>query len=137
MASSGHEQLMSMAGEGRGKVDKTIKAPRGFGVVDHVFYRFQGRWKDEWRRRMGSQAGCEAIAREWQNSLQLFSEQDVRKAVVVCLGNSMPPTLASFVDVVEQVVEDRKPVKRDREYGKQQLALLRKQLSGNGVEVKH
>lgn len=137
MANSGHEQLLNMAGEGRGKVDKTIKAPRGYGPVDYVFYRFLERWKDEWRRRMVSQAGCEAIAHEWQNSLSRFSERDIREAVQVCLGNSLPPSLASFVDVVEQAVENRKPVRRDKSHGKQQLALIRQQLSGKETEVKH
>lgn len=137
MANSGHEQLLSMAGEGKGKVDKSIKAPSGFGVVDHVFYRFQERWKDEWRRRMGSQAGCEAIAGEWLDSLQRFAECDVRAAVVVCLSNTMPPSLASFISYVEQARENRKPVKRDLNHGRQQLEIIKKQLQGKSVEVKH
>lgn len=137
MANTGHEQLMSMVGEGKGKVDKTIKPPRGFGVVDHVFYRFQERWKDEWRRRMGNQAGCEAIAGEWLNSLQRYSERDVRAAVAVCLGNTMPPSLSSFVSYVEQAIENRRPVKRDLAYGRQQLDSIKKQISGDSVEVKH
>lgn len=133
--SEGHSQLLNMAGEGRGKVDKTIKAPRGFGVVDHVFQRFLDRWKDEWRRRMGSQAGCDAIAGEWMNSLQRYSERDVRAAVVVCLSNAMPPSLSSFVTYVEQVIEDRKPVKRDRGFGRQQLEVIRQQVASNKREV--
>lgn len=137
MAESGHEQLLSMAGEGRGKVDKSIKPPRGFGVVDYVFQRFQERWRDEWRRRMGSQAGCEAIAGEWLNSLERYSERDIRAAVSVCISNAMPPALSSFVSYVDQAIEDRKPVKRDLHYGRQQLDSIKKQLLNKSVEVKH
>lgn len=137
MAKSGHEQLLNMAGEGRGKVDKTIQPPKGFGVVDYVFYRFQERWKDEWRRRMVSQAGCEAIAGEWLSSLDKFSERDVRAAITVCLGNSIPPTLASFVSVVEQEKENRKPPKRNLAYGREQLEVIKQQFQNNNAEVKH
>jgi hypothetical protein len=137
MAEAGHEQLLRMAGEQRGKVDKTIQPPKGFGAVDYVFYRFQQRWRDEWRRRMGSQAGCEAIAGEWLNSLQRYSERDVRAAVLVCLENTMPPSLSSFVSYVEQAIESRKPVKRDLAYGRQQLESIKKQFSTNSAEVKH
>lgn len=137
MAGSGHEQLLNMAGEGRGKVDKSIQPPKGFGVVDYVFYRFQERWKDEWRRRMGSQLGCEAIAGEWRESLRPFSESDVRAAVLVCLGNAMPPTVSSFVSYVRQAIDSRKPVSVNREYGRQQLESIRKQVLSNSAEVKH
>lgn len=137
MANSGHTQLLNMAGEGKGKVDKTIKSPKGFGVVDSVFYHFQEKWKDEWRRRMGSQDGCNAIAGEWQVSLRPFCERDVLEAMRVCLGNTMPPTMASFISYVEQARENRKPVKRDRGFGRQQLDVIRQQMSAGKQEVKH
>lgn len=138
MARSGHEQLLNMAGEGRGKVDKTIEPPTGFGVVDEVFRRFQQRWKDEWRRRMGSQAGCDAIAREWLDSLHRCYEGDVRKAVDVCLDNSIPPTLVSFISYVERAAEIRRqPVKVNREYGRQQLENIKRNYLGKETEVKH
>lgn len=135
--SGGHTQLLNMAGEGRAKVDKTIKPPKGFGVVDSVFNRFQEKWKDEWRRRMVSQEGCNAIASEWEVSLRPFCERDVCEAMQVCLTNTMPPSLASFITYVEQARENRKPVRQDRTFGRQQLDELRQKFSTNGAEVKH
>lgn len=118
---SGHEQSLAMAGLGKAKVDKSIRPPTGFGVVDSVFYRFNERWRDEFKRMVRSQAGCEALAAEWERSLVYYGEGDIRKAVDVCLGNTLPPTLDGFVAVVKQQVELRKPVKRDKAVGRDWL----------------
>lgn len=116
---TGHEQALAMAGLGKGKVDKSIKPPKGFGVIDHVFHRFNERWRDEFKRWVRSQEGCEALAGEWQRSLRYYGEADIRKAVVVSLDNTLPPTLPSFIGMVEQVVHDRQPVKRNRSIGRE------------------
>lgn len=126
--SGGHSQLLKMTGEGKSKVDKTIKPPKGFGVVDYVFDRFQAHWRDEWRRKMVSQAGCEAIAAQWQESLQKHYEPYVRDAVKVALENTVPPTLDQFVDMVKMIAKSKKPVKQDRGYGRQQMANIRQQV---------
>ena len=118
---SGHEQALAMAGLGKGKVNKSIKPPRGFGVVDHVFHRFNERWRDEFKRSVRSQEGCEALAGEWQRSLIRFGESDIRAAVVISLGNTLPPTLPSFIGMVEQVIKNRQPVKRDKAKGREWL----------------
>lgn len=132
MNGSGHSQVMDMAREGRGKVDKSIVPPKGFGVVDYVFTKFQNRWKDEWRRRMVSQAGCEAIASEWRDSLRLFDDAAIHKAADNAMTRLMPPTLAAFVDAVELVVESRKPVTVNRALGRQRLNEIKSLFKDNG-----
>lgn len=133
--STGHEQLLSMAREGKGKVDKSIRMPRGFGSVDFVFQRFLDRWKDEWRRRVVSQAGCDALAGEWQHSLRPFDDAAIHKAVYRVIENAVPPSLGSFVDVVEMVVAERKPVVINRDAGRQHLARIKSLVKQS--EVKH
>lgn len=129
---SGHSQVMEMLREGKGKVDKTIQPPKGFGVVDYIFYRFQQHWRDEWRRRMVSQAGCEAIASEWQYALRNFSERHVREAVGVAISNTLPPSISQFVDLVEQIVADSKPVPVNRALGKQYLQQIKSLVKTDG-----
>lgn len=123
---TGHEQIQRMAGLGKDKVDKSIRPPVGFGVVDHVFHRFDQRWRDEWKRLMCSQAGCEALAGEWQRELYLFDEAAVRAAVVRCLENTVPPTLVRFVSVVQLVREERKPKPVNRELGLRSLSEIKR-----------
>lgn len=129
---TGHSQVLKMAAEGRGKVDKSIVPPKGYGAVDYVFQRFQEHWRDEWRRRMVSQAGCEALAGEWRDSLRLFSERHIRQAVQLAMRNTMPPSCAAFVDIVEQVVEDARPVPVNRELGKQHLQQIKALVKTDG-----
>ncbi len=114
-------------------MDKTIKPPSGYGPVDHVFYRFQERWRDEWRRIMVSQAGCEALAGEWQRGLRQFDESAIRQAVIVAVSNcTMPPVLSSFVDMVEQVIAERRErnAPRNHELGRQKLNEIKALLNG-------
>ena len=134
MSGSGHSQVLKMAGEGRAKVDKSIMPPKGFGVIDYVFQRFQEHWRDEWRRRMVSQAGCEALAGEWRDSLRLFSERHIRQAIPIALRNTMPPSCAGFVNIVEQVVEEAKPVMVNRELGKQHLQQIKTLIKSTQLE---
>jgi hypothetical protein len=135
---SGHEQMLAMMSAGKGKVDKSIRPPSGFGVVDFVFARFDDRFKDRWKELMGSQAGCEAMAREWQAGLLRFSDDAVRQAVSVYRDNySAVPNLSTFTDVVRQVIKDRKkalqPEKRSEasmQLGKSYLAKIKADRNG-------
>ena len=73
------------------------------------------------RDRVRGQEGCEALAGGWQRSLVRFGESDIRAAVVISLGNTLPPTLPSFIGMVEQVIKNRQPVKRDKAKGREWL----------------
>jgi uncharacterized protein (DUF849 family) len=122
---SGNEQTLAMAGLNQAKVDKSIKMPVGFGVVDAVFREFDGKYKDEWKRRLISTEASIGTAEAWRLALQRFDSAAVMIAVEVCKNHfALPPDVHQFVGAVEAAIRNRAKDKPTRT-----PALARKALS--------
>jgi len=115
---SGHEQALAMAGLGKGKVDKSLKMPKGFGVIDTVFASFDGKWKDEWKRRLQSPEGVLVVAAEWRRAVFRFDDAAVLDAVKAVRGNLLPPELPAFISAVEAQLALRKGTAEDEAIAK-------------------
>ncbi len=80
MKKSGREQMLSMARLGQEKVDKSIRPPVGYKVIDQVFKMFLDAYKDEFRLRVGRQDGCNTLAGVWLLSLRSYGNDLVLMA---------------------------------------------------------
>lgn len=138
MKKSGREQMLSMARVGQEKVDKSIRPPVGYKVIDHVFKIFLDFYKDEFRRRVGSQDGCNALAGEWLYSLKYYGNDLVLEAAKYCTqNNAVPPPLSAFLAVCDSLKAEMKPVPRNHDVGRAKLADIRKMVGLNGQEGSH
>lgn len=103
---SGHEQALAMARLGLPKVDKSLRMPIGYGVVDKVFVGFNDRYRDEWKRRLISSEAAVGAAAEWHRALRRFPDDVVLDAAESCKRNySMPPDLQQFISLCEVAYE--------------------------------
>lgn len=132
MKKSGREQMLSMARVGQDKVDKSIRPPVGYGVIDQVFVIFLDAFKDEWRRRLVNQSGCNAMAGEWQRSLRYYGNDLVLRAARECVvSNSVPPYLSGFIAMCEALKREVKPVSRNHALGRASMSTIRKMVGLN------
>jgi len=118
---SGNEQTLAMAGLHQAKVDKSIKMPTGFGVVDVVFAEFDSRYKDEWKRKLISSEAAIGAAETWRSTLQRFDSAAVMTAIEVCKKHfALPPDVHQFVGAVEMAIKNRAKgePKVNRQYGR-------------------
>lgn len=127
--------MLSMARLGQEKVDKSIRPPVGYKVIDVVFKLFLDTWKDEFRRRVGSQAGCNALAGEWLLSLRYYGNDLILLAAKYCKeNNAVPPHLSDFLAICESIKAEIKPVKKTREVGRTALSGLHKMVGTSNQE---
>lgn len=127
MKKSGREQMLSMARLGQDKVDKSIRPPVGYGVIDKVFKLFLDSYKDEFRRRVGNQDGCNTLAGEWLLSLRYYGDELVLKVAHYCIeNNAVPPYLSAFLAVCDSLKRDLKPVQRNPAIGRAALSEIHK-----------
>ncbi|PHQ63252.1 MAG: hypothetical protein COC10_07140 [Sphingobium sp.] len=138
MKKSGREQMLSMARVGQEKVDKSIRPPVGYKVIDQVFKLFLDAYKDEFRRRVGTQEGCNSLAGEWFYSLKYYGDDLVLKAARHCIeNNAVPPYLSAFLAVCDSLKAEMKTVPRNHDVGRAKLADIRKMVGLNGQEGSH
>lgn len=108
-----------MARVGQEKVDKSIRPPVGYKVIDEVFKLFLDAYKDEFRRRVGTQDGCNSLAGEWFYSLRYYGDALVLSAARHCIeNNAVPPYLSAFLAVCDSLKLEDKPVARNRDVGR-------------------
>jgi hypothetical protein len=138
MKKSGREQMLSMARLGQEKVDKSIRPPVGYKVIDQVFKLFLDAYKDEFRRRVGSQDGCNTLAGEWLLSLRYYGNDLVLMAAKHCIeNNAVPPHLSAFLAVCDSLKAEMKPVPRNHDVGRAKLADIRKMVGLGSQEGSH
>jgi hypothetical protein len=135
MKKSGREQMLSMARVGQEKVDKSIRPPVGYKVIDQVFKIFLDFYKDEFRRRVGSQDGCNALAGEWLFSLKYYGNDLVLEAARYCTqNNAVPPPLSAFLAVCDSLKAEIKPVQRNPAVGRAALSGIHKMVGSSKQE---
>lgn len=135
MKKSGREQMLSMARLGQEKVDKSIRPPVGYKVIDQVFKLFLDAYKDEFRRRVGSQEGCNTLAGEWLRSLKYYGDDLVLAAAAYCIKtNAVPPYLSAFLAVCDSLKAEMKPAQRNHAVGRAALMGIHKMVGSDKQE---